>query len=293
VLGIRELDRQDAAMNAGSDSGRDGFVEIAGMRFHYREWGNPTAPPVVLLHGALLLGRAYDCIAEELSATYRVLAVDQRGHGETDRATDYSWPRWIEDVNGFVDAIGLSRFDLVGHSMGADIASRFAGTHPDRVAHLVLLEGGFGPINSTGFDDWIAGIFRAYPENGFDAPSGWVDAVLAAFPRADRHVIEAATYRLVVDEHGRFHMPRLTDPAALDRTDPSEEEELALRRMVACPVLVAKAEHSELFIGDGYRHVASMFPHGEAAVVLGAGHNLHNERTDATVALIKEFLARS
>ena len=71
--------------------GRDGFLDLGSLRFHYREWGDSTSPPVVLLHGYGLFARAYDRIAQGISATRRVLVLEQRGHGETDWATDYAW----------------------------------------------------------------------------------------------------------------------------------------------------------------------------------------------------------
>ena len=100
-------------MGSDSTAGHDGFLDLAGLRFHYREWGSTTASPIVLLHGFGLSARAYDHITQHLSTSHRVVAFDQRGHGETDWTIDYAWERWVEDVEGFADALGLTSFDLV------------------------------------------------------------------------------------------------------------------------------------------------------------------------------------
>jgi hypothetical protein len=102
----------------------DRYCTLNGLRFHYQQWGDPSAPPLVLLHGVLGSAVVYDAIAARLANTRFVLVLDQRGHGQSDRASDYSWPRWVEDLSAFWELLGLGNVDLVGHSMGAHNAAR-------------------------------------------------------------------------------------------------------------------------------------------------------------------------
>ena len=90
---------------------RDETVMLDGLRFHYRDWGDPAAPPLVLLHGFTGNARQWDSFARAMADRYRVLALDQRGHGETDWAPDqdYSAARVHEDFVAFVAALGLER----------------------------------------------------------------------------------------------------------------------------------------------------------------------------------------
>jgi len=278
-------------MQSNSDVGHDGFLDLAGLRFHYREWGEATASPIILLHAASLSGRTYDRIADQLSDNHRVLALDQRGHGETEWANDYAWLRWVEDVEGFADALGLASFDLVGHSMGGAVAGRFAGLHPDRVKHLILLDAWYADIvYSPEWKHFWTLVAQLYPDDGFASNEDFVNTFLTLFPRADADVVEALTAMLVRDDSGRLRRPRTTDPSNTWESQPTEDEENELRRKVACPTLVAQAEHSEMHVAHDNQRVAAIYPNGEASVIERAGHNLAYEHTAFTIKLIRDFV---
>src|SRR5215204_230429 len=100
---------------------RDRSITANGLRFHYREWGSTSAPPLVLLHGYLFHARLFDSFARSMSDHYRVLAVDQRGHGETDWADHYGPEVLLEDLEAVVEALGLHRLSLLGYSFGGPV----------------------------------------------------------------------------------------------------------------------------------------------------------------------------
>jgi esterase len=133
---------------------RDATVMLDGLRFHYREWGDPAAPPVVLLHAYTQHARSWDTVAKGLADRFRVLAFDQRGHGESEHAADYHELRFVGDVAGFADALRLERFSLVGLSIGGNAAGSYAALYPDRVERLVLLEC-FTSGDETGDEPWF------------------------------------------------------------------------------------------------------------------------------------------
>jgi esterase len=116
----------------------DRTIQLSGLTFHYREAGDPDAPPVVLLHALTYDARNWDEIASFLSRRYRVLALDQRGHGQSARPGSYSFELMCEDLKSFADNLGLSRFTLIGHSMGGGVACLFATQWPERLERLVL-----------------------------------------------------------------------------------------------------------------------------------------------------------
>lgn len=113
-------------------------VDVGGVRLAYRVWGEPDAPPMVLLHGLTASGANWAPVAPVLASRYRVYAPDQRGHGTSDWPGEYSFDALVADVLGFLDALGLARVVLVGHSMGGVVAHLFAGRHPERVTALVV-----------------------------------------------------------------------------------------------------------------------------------------------------------
>lgn len=109
-----------------------------GTRLAYRTWGDPAAPPVVLLHGRGGSSTDWAHIAESLAASRRVYAPDLRGHGLSDWSGEYGYARLARDVLEFLDAIGLQRVELIGHSMGGGVAYQAAQAQSGRVARLVL-----------------------------------------------------------------------------------------------------------------------------------------------------------
>jgi 3-oxoadipate enol-lactonase len=116
----------------------DGVIEAAGIRLAYRVWGSPGAPPLVLLHGLGDGAADWDGVAPAFAEQCRVYAPDLRGHGRSDRPGAYSVELMEADAVGFLDALGLDRVDLIGHSMGGLVGYLLAGDHPERVRRLIL-----------------------------------------------------------------------------------------------------------------------------------------------------------
>ncbi len=110
------------------------------MRLAYRAWGSAEAPPVVLVHALGETSADWAPVAEALVPEYRVYALDLRGHGASDWPGAYTIEQLTIDLAAFLDALGLGRVTLVGHSIGAPPAYLYAARHPDRVARLVLEE---------------------------------------------------------------------------------------------------------------------------------------------------------
>ncbi|MEU8005858.1 alpha/beta hydrolase [Catellatospora sp. NPDC049111] len=118
-------------------------VDVGGVRLAYRAWGEPEAPAVVLLHGIGGGGPGdWDTVAEQLADRWRVYAVDQRGHGRSERTSAYAIDQLVADVAGLLDVLGLKRVAVVGHSLGGVVAYLFAARFPERVEALVVEDAG-------------------------------------------------------------------------------------------------------------------------------------------------------
>ena len=116
-----------------------------GTRLVYVERGDPSGAPVVLLHGYTDSMRSFERVLPHLPRSLRVFAVTQRGHGGSDKPEgSYGSDVFARDVAAFLDALGLERAVIVGHSMGSTVAMRFAVEYPQRTQALVL-EGAFLP----------------------------------------------------------------------------------------------------------------------------------------------------
>ena len=117
------------------------FVTVNGVRLRYLDWGSEGKPPLVCLHGHTGQAHIWDEFAEEAASEYHVYAVDQRGHGGSGQAEDgYARDRFVEDLAGFVDALGLSQFTLAGLSMGGWHSLLYTAENPDRVERIVIVD---------------------------------------------------------------------------------------------------------------------------------------------------------
>lgn len=130
---------------------QDSFVRVNGVRLHYRDWGG-SGDPVILLAGLGNTARIYDGFAPELARDFRVLAVTRRGHGRSEMPeSGYALDTLVADLRGFMDAMGIARAHLVGHSLAGAELTRFAALHPERVGKLVYLDAAYdrstqGPV---------------------------------------------------------------------------------------------------------------------------------------------------
>jgi pimeloyl-ACP methyl ester carboxylesterase len=144
-----------------ADSVRDEVAEVHGLRLHYRDWGAPdsSAGDIVLAHGLSSTSHIWDLVAPRLAERYRVLAVDQRGHGESAQPdSGYDFPTIVGDLHGLI-AVARVRLPalLVGHSWGASVVVRYAAERPDAVAGLALVDGGVGsPGESWTWEETLA-----------------------------------------------------------------------------------------------------------------------------------------
>src|SRR3984885_10838820 len=135
-------------------------IVLRQMRFHFLEWGQPDAPVIVLLHGGHQSAHSWDLVSLHLARRYRVLAPDQRGHGDSEWARDvaYSNHEMSLDAEAFIGALGLRRPILIGHSMGGRNAMLLTRRSPSLLGKLVIVD--VGPELSDRGGAVIAGFVR-------------------------------------------------------------------------------------------------------------------------------------
>jgi 3-oxoadipate enol-lactonase len=113
-------------------------ITVDGVRLSCHVRGAADAPALVLLHGLGGQASTWDTVGAEFARSHRVLAIDLRGHGDSDRPGVYSFELMRDDVLGILDQLGLDRISLLGHSMGGTVAYLIAEREPDRVGRLIL-----------------------------------------------------------------------------------------------------------------------------------------------------------
>ena len=123
------------------------WAQIGALDVRYLDWGG-EGPPLLALHGLASSSHWYDLVAPYLRSKHRVIAPDQRGHGQTSQAkTGYDWQSLASDAVGLLDHLGISRASVFGHSWGATVALNLAARFPDRVSALGLIDGGVSRSN--------------------------------------------------------------------------------------------------------------------------------------------------
>ncbi len=115
-------------------------LQINGLRINYLDWGNPDAPPMVCVHGYTSSAESFNAFARHMRDRFHIVVPDVRGHGDSEWSAEgaYQYADQVADLEGFVDALALDRFALVGTSMGGLIGMTYAGKHPERLTHFVI-----------------------------------------------------------------------------------------------------------------------------------------------------------
>jgi pimeloyl-ACP methyl ester carboxylesterase len=261
-------------------------------------------PPIVLLHGFMDCGATFQFVADECVGGRALIAPDWRGFGRSAWAPGGYWfPDYFADLEALLeDWSPGTAVDIVGHSMGGNVALTYAGLRPTRVRRLVTLEG-FGLASAEAglaparYREWLAHLRRAEPASVFPGFDVLADVLRRRNPRltAERAAFVARAWAEALPD-GRVQLR--FDPAHR-RVNPilyrREETEACWRDVVAPVAYVAGAE-SEFITRPGgagdpavmRRHLARL----EAHVVAGAGHMLHHDQPAEVARIVEEFLAR-
>jgi esterase len=265
-------------------------VEVNGVRLRYLDWGNEGARPLVFLHGWMSNADVWLRVADAFRATHRVLSLDQRGHGGSGWAADYSAPRWVEDIAGFIEALGLRRPVLVGHSMGARNAHLFAADNPGVLERLVMVDGGplTNPKPSAARAGYVHPVFDSIEEAVVARRTG---AVKVPFAEEGwmREWVETALVRL---EDGRWTWrcdPELQRQLHLTILD--EDEAWRALERIDCPTLVVSKgsfEHGGSLAWP--ERMVGTIPDARLTVVPNSAHVIPLDNPGGLVHALRGFL---
>jgi pimeloyl-ACP methyl ester carboxylesterase len=277
-----------ASLEAGVQSGtvttpRFGHVRLrTGVRLRYAEQGNAAGEPVILLHGLTDSWYSYSRVMPFLPAALRAIAIDQRGHGDSDRpASGYTVTDFAEDVIAFLDTMGIRRATIIGHSMGAFVAQRVAIIAPDRVERLVLIDG--APSARS------AALLELKQELAAQ-PARMRDEFLRAFQYGTVHapVPEPFMARVITES---AKVPTRVARSALDGLLASGDS--AQLGAIRAPTLLVWGEHDPIFD----RASQAAYERGIAASALrlypDASHAPHWEAPERFVQDLLAFIART
>ena len=266
-------------------------VDVNGLRLHYVDWGNPSAPPLVLLHGHGSNVHTFDQLADRLRHDWRITALDQRGHGDSDWADDYAGEHFVADFAGFASAVGLERFSLLGHSMGGLVAMAYAAANPDAVERLVIVD--IGPeVGREGAESVRRQTVEA-PEE-FDSLEDVYAFLRASDPEPPDDMLRyRAKHGARQLENGKWgwKYDRALRSASGESRLPDPELLWAALASISCPTLVVRGERSQVLDAAVAERMERTLPRGRRVEVENAGHRITLDNLDGLEREVRAFLA--
>jgi pimeloyl-ACP methyl ester carboxylesterase len=275
------------------------------LRLHTVDWGNESAPPLLLIHGGRDHARSWDWVARELRREYHVIAPDLRGHGDSAWATggSYAISEFVFDIIQLVDALHLAPLTIIGHSLGGAISLHYTGLYPQNVRKLVAIEG-LGPSPelerkleespaSVRFVEWI----KSQKEIAKRQPRRYASIEEAARRMQEENEFLSPEQARHLTVHG---VARNEDGTFSWKFDPYVRSFAPVRfrggdvrslwARITCPTLLVRGEQSWASdpVKDGR---IQPFRNARLLNVPNAGHWVHHDQLDFFVREVSKFLA--
>jgi pimeloyl-ACP methyl ester carboxylesterase len=267
-------------------------IVLRQLRFHFLEWGRADAPPIVLLHGGHQSAHSWDLVSLHLAQRYRVLALDQRGHGDSEWARDvaYSNDEMSLDAEAFIGAMGLERPVLIGHSMGGRNAMLLTRRNQALLRAAVIVD--VGPELSEKGRAAIGGFVQANQE--FDDLEHFVRNVRQYDPyRSRAHIERTVKYNMLERADGKYVSKCDSNPRRLGivrGSGPLENITLEDAAGFDLPVLLVRGANSNILEAEAAERFTAALPAGRLVTVPDCGHNVHGQNTKGFIAALGGFL---
>jgi pimeloyl-ACP methyl ester carboxylesterase len=279
-------------------------INSSRLQLNVTEWGDPSAPPLLLQHGGRDHGRSWDAVAAAFLQDYRIIVPDLRGHGDSDWAADgvYEMADFVQDFVTLVKALDLPPCPMIGHSLGGNIISRFSGLYPDRVTKLVNIEGlGFSPTVTAERDkrdqiELLRGLVEERAQRSTFVARRFADmaAMVARISEANERLSPELAEHLArhaarINEDGTVtpkHDPALRDTGPFDI---STETKHRLWAAISCPVLLVHGAQSWAS-NPALDGRAVHFRDARVELFEDAGHWVHHDRQADFIAKVRDFL---
>jgi pimeloyl-ACP methyl ester carboxylesterase len=263
---------------------------VAGLKLHFQDFGTVGKVPMLCVHGGAASGHWFDFVAADFSANHHVLALDQRGHGDSTwaKTPDYSYERYAADVDEFAAKLGLRDFVLIGHSMGGAVALTYAALHPGRVSRLVVVdttlhmtperiaklrEVGTRPGRTYASREEFISRYRLRPADS------------SATPEVLRHLASCGAKQKADGSWGhKFDRDVYAVRESVDG--------LPHWNHIQIPALLVKGERSPRITPEIFAEVKKRCPQIEFAEVAGADHHVTLDNPAGFTHAVNAFLAR-
>ena len=262
---------------------------VGAMRFHYLDWGG-NGHPILFLHGGGLNAHTWDVVALMLHERFRCIALDQRGHGDSEwsPARDYGVETQVGDIEGFIELLRLENPLLVGQSMGGLNAIGYAIRHSERIKGLVVVD--VGPeVNPSGAERIRE--FSSTPE--LDSPEAFLERAVKFNPLRDPEVLRRSLfYNLRQLPSGKWTLKHDQRRSVEDSARPSARREHLAGQIekISSPTLIIRGARSDILSDEAAQKFARTLPRARWVRVEGAGHNVQGDNPRGLLEAIHPFL---
>jgi len=264
---------------------------VGALRLHYLDWGG-SGTPILFLHGGGLNAHTWDCVAVMLRERYRCIALDQRGHGDSEWSpvVDYRFAAHVADIEGFIGSMGLERPILVGQSMGGLNSITYATRHSDQMRGMVIVD--VAPEVSSSAAERIRA-FTSTPE--LDSPQAFLELAVKFNPLRDPAVLRRSLYyNLRETPAGKWTFKHDQRRRSEDGMRSFAEDRVRLASelsSIRCPTLVVRGALSDILTDETAEKFARSLPDGRWVRVEKSGHNVQGDNPRALLdAMLAFFL---
>ena len=270
----------------------DKNVRVGDMNFHYLDWGDPANPTILMLHGNSQQAHSWDFVSLPLSEQFHVLALDQRGHGDSDWAPDgdYSLEAQQRDIDGFVEAIVLTDFNLIGHSMGGRNSYVWASRNQEKLRSLVIVD--TGPQGQRTGRDRIQR-FKELPDE-LDSFEEFADRVQEYTGRNREQTLGSLKYSIRQRADGKWtwkYDKVMRTPGHRPASFTSEQLWECIARITS-PTLVVRGSRSDIFADSTMQRMKEVIPDCTTVTVDRAGHLVAGDNPADFLVAVQQHLAR-
>jgi len=274
------------------------------LRLNYEDWGNENKPPLILVHGGRDHARSWDWTAEVLRDDYHVVAMDHRGHGDSDWVSDgnYRSNDMVYDLAQLIHQLNVGPVTIVSHSMGGNVALRYAGVFPDMVKKIVAIEGlGLSPehqaqMRSTRYPQRFAEWIKKKRSASGRIPRKYetIEAALARMIEENSYLTQEQARHLTVhginrNEDGSYSWkfdPHLNVWGVEDIADEFIHEIWA---SITAPTLLLYGENSWASNPEKDGRIEH-FQNAEVIQFENAGHWLHHDQFERFINVLRDFI---
>jgi pimeloyl-ACP methyl ester carboxylesterase len=267
----------------------DHAVTLRGLKFHYLEWGDADSPAMVLLHGLTGHAHIWDHMAPELARVYRLLAPDQRGHGDTlPHPATYATQDFVDDLEALRTEWGVERFVLMGLSMGGHNAMAYALAHPERVSRLIVID--IPPrLAPNRWPNRAEHEQRAREGHGVFADfEAAVEEVRADNATAPEENLRYRTKWNLRESDGGVALK--WDPKLHITWDPADLTDAL--GYLSMPTLLVRGGRTDTLPRRVAEAMVTAMPDGELVQIETSGHSVPTDRPEELAPVVLEWLAR-